>query len=109
MYNTGAFGSLNFNNYLWSSTSLGDPAAVIKYLSNDRITLDGATVNQRYGFSVRLVRDLVSPETYVTFTDGVTTYRKGVRSGSFVIDLALTGTGFTGTQGIDWENIYSIS
>ena len=36
-------------------------------------------------------------------------YRDGVRDETYVIDKALTPTGFAGTEGIDWENIYELS
>lgn len=42
---------------------------------------------------------------YQIYTDGTTTYRDGVRDGKYVIDKALTATGFSGTEGIDWENV----
>lgn len=42
---------------------------------------------------------------YVIYTDGVATWRDGVRSGRFVIDVTLTVTGFAGTEDLDWENI----
>ncbi len=44
---------------------------------------------------------------YVTYTDGSAKYRDGVRDGKYVIDKALTATGFAGTENIDWENIYT--
>lgn len=46
-------------------------------------------------------------EQYVIYTDGVSTFRDGVRNGYYVIDKALTPTAFAGTEGIDWENIES--
>ena len=45
---------------------------------------------------------------YVELTDGTTTIRKGVRDGKFVIDIALTVTGFEGIEDIDWENIKTV-
>jgi len=45
---------------------------------------------------------------YQVYTDGVDTYRDGVRAGAYVIDHALTATGFAGTEGVDWENIETI-
>lgn len=44
---------------------------------------------------------------YRQFEDPVTgtKYREGVRNGKFVIDKALTDTGFDGDEGVDWENI----
>jgi hypothetical protein len=46
---------------------------------------------------------------YVYYTDGATEYRKGVRWGGFVVDKALTATGFDGVMDVDWENIRSVS
>ena len=40
---------------------------------------------------------------YVTFTDGVDTFRDGSRDEMFVIDKTLTATGFAGTEDVDWE------
>ena len=42
---------------------------------------------------------------YQIYTDNSITFRDGVRNGAYVIDKALTLTGFSGTEGIDWENI----
>jgi len=42
---------------------------------------------------------------YVYYTDGTTIIRKGVRDSIFVVDIALTPTGFTGSEGSDWECI----
>lgn len=44
-------------------------------------------------------------EQYRYYTDGVSTFRDGVRNLAYVIDKALTPTGFNGTEGVDWENI----
>jgi len=46
---------------------------------------------------------------YKMFTDTSTNlkFRNGVRNSSFVIDKELTPTGFSGTEGVDWENIGS--
>ena len=46
---------------------------------------------------------------FVTYTDGIDTYRDGVRGGAYVIDKALTATGFAGVEDLDWENIYTLS
>lgn len=43
--------------------------------------------------------------TYFYFTDGITKYRIGVRDSKFVLDKALTGTGFEGIENTDWENL----
>ena len=47
----------------------------------------------------------------IEYTDGVTTFRDGSRGGSFVTDVALTVTGFAGTESTDegvtgdWMNL----
>jgi uncharacterized protein (TIGR02145 family) len=64
---------------------------------------------KKYGYSVRLVRDITPTNQYVIFVDASGSYRKGVRNGSFVIDKALTVTGFAGAENTDWENIDNIS
>jgi hypothetical protein len=43
--------------------------------------------------------------TTVTYTDGVNTFRDGSRAGTWVTDHTLSGTGFVGTENIDWENL----
>lgn len=42
---------------------------------------------------------------YVYYTDNTTIIRKGVRDSIFVVDIALTPTGFAGSEGSDWECI----
>jgi hypothetical protein len=44
---------------------------------------------------------------YQEYTDGVDTFRDGVRNGSYVIDKVLDATGFLGVENINWENIYT--
>ena len=44
---------------------------------------------------------------YQEYTDGVDTFRDGVRSGKWVIDVELSVPGFAGTENIDWENVIS--
>jgi hypothetical protein len=39
-----------------------------------------------------------------TYTDGVDTFRDGERGGNYVIDKALTPTGFAGAENTDWIN-----
>jgi len=47
---------------------------------------------------------------YVEYTDGVDTFRDGVRDTYYVIDKELNSfMGFAGTEDVDWENIYLIS
>lgn len=42
---------------------------------------------------------------YFEYTDGTTTWRDGVRDGVFVVDKALTATGFAGAENTDWVNV----
>lgn len=44
-------------------------------------------------------------EQYLPFTDSVTDIRVGVRATKFVVDKALTSTGFAGIENTDWVNI----
>lgn len=50
----------------------------------------------------------LGPVQYIYYDDGVEYWRKGVRDGSYVIDHALTLTGFGGLENTDWENVWSI-
>jgi hypothetical protein len=43
------------------------------------------------------------------FTDGTDTFRKVIRGDNFCTDIALTPTGFSGTENVDWANVESIS
>jgi hypothetical protein len=38
---------------------------------------------------------------------GISGYRHLVRDGAYVIDEALTPLGFSGVEGLDWQNIYN--
>lgn len=42
---------------------------------------------------------------YTTYTDGVSTFRTGVRSTYFVLDQTITALGFSGAENTDWANI----
>lgn len=42
---------------------------------------------------------------YRIYTDGANKFRVGVRDGGFVMDKALTETGFNGTENVDWEQL----
>ena len=42
---------------------------------------------------------------YQIFTDGVSTFRQGVRSTYFVLDQTITALGFSGVENTDWANI----
>jgi hypothetical protein len=43
---------------------------------------------------------------YRIFTDeNGLQWRQGIRDGYIVLDVALTATGFAGTENVDWENV----
>ena len=52
---------------------------------------------------------------YGIYTDGADTYRDGVRDGAYIIDVALTPTGFDGTESSDegatgdWINLSTLA
>lgn len=46
---------------------------------------------------------------YRKLKDNIRTYRDGVRDASFMLDVELTETGFTGTENTDWENIEQVN
>jgi hypothetical protein len=51
---------------------------------------------------------------YVIYTcpDTGKVYRDGVRSGNWVLDVEIThgvGLGFYGAEGVDWENIETVT
>lgn len=45
---------------------------------------------------------------YIILTDGIDIFRKGIRDDSFMLDKAITPTGFSGTEDVDWVNIWEI-
>lgn len=57
---------------------------------------------------IRLTPYLGIQGQYVVYTDGVATWRKGVRDTYFVLDKTLTLLGFNGDENIDWENVRQI-
>lgn len=57
----------------------------------------GITVNVYVGEEIYRNR-------YFIYDDGTNQVRRGVRGGYDVYDVALTATGFDGTEGIDWKN-----
>lgn len=71
---------------------------------NEFITFDGTDL---YLNGVLLKpENLSSFQTdYVMLTDGSANFRIGVRDSKFVVDKALTETGFNGTENSDWENL----
>jgi len=44
-------------------------------------------------------------DQYVYYADDYAQWRKGCRDGYFMLDHALTGTGFLGIEGSDWEMV----
>jgi hypothetical protein len=57
-------------------------------------------------FSVIRLFTIISIQgQYIEYTDGVGTWRKGVRDTYFILDKTLTPLGFSGTENIDWENV----
>jgi hypothetical protein len=45
---------------------------------------------------------------YIEYTDGVITFRDGVRTEGYVIDKELTVLGFDGSVNVDWQNIETL-
>ena len=46
---------------------------------------------------------------YVYYDDGTAYYRKGVRSGYFVVDIRLTASpGWAGTENTDWKCLFNL-
>jgi hypothetical protein len=45
---------------------------------------------------------------YRYFKETSTLYRAGIRSGQYVIDKALTTTGFSGVENTDWSNVSNL-
>jgi uncharacterized protein (TIGR02145 family) len=107
--NVGNFGTINNDGAVWSSDAhYGDAYYHNADYAEIYFTL-GSLTYKKTGFSVRCMRDITVGTTYVSYTDGVDTYRKGVRSHAFVIDVVLTPLGFSGIKGIDWENIKTVT
>lgn len=52
---------------------------------------------------------IIIDQQYIYYTDGTYYWRKGVRDSKYVIDKTLTVTGFNGTEGVDWENVWSLT
>ena len=61
------------------------------------------TINRGITVNV-LVGEEIYRNQYFYYDDGTNEVRRGVRDGHDVYDVALTETGFDGTQGIDWKN-----
>lgn len=43
---------------------------------------------------------------YNYYAFGTSWYREGIRNNCYVIDKAITATGFAGTENTDWTNIF---
>jgi len=43
----------------------------------------------------------------INIDNGVVGYRHVIREGAYCIDHELTATGFSGIEGVDWENVYT--
>jgi uncharacterized protein (TIGR02145 family) len=107
---TGAFIQQGSLNVLWSSTEQSTDNAQSEFMEYDISDIINAFYEKTRGFSVRCVRDIYVATVYVTFTDPLNTnilWRKGVRSGQLRVDVTLTLLGFSGIEGVDWENIKS--
>jgi len=109
----GTFDLLNIINICWSITADGllGVAIVIQYDSNAVTKTSYATT---YGLSVRLMRDTaaIPPPVsgqYTIFTDGISTWRIGVRGTIWVLDKSITALGFAGAENIDWVNVTGFS
>lgn len=62
-------------------------------------------------YSLEELMVITTPEgdqQYLLYGDNFALWRKGVRDGKFVLDKALTDSGFTGTEDTDWENVTNI-
>ena len=110
----GDFAEQGALSWLWTSDMASPTDANMIVITADAtlVTLFHHVLNG--GLSVRLVRDvsdipLPEPEEYVIFTDGVTEWRKGVRLEKFVLDRAITPTGFAGAENTDWINVKEYS
>lgn len=86
--------ALNLKANIASPTLTGTPAAptAVVGTSTTQIATTAFVQNQ-----------LVAGTQYRVFTDGVTTFREGVRSTYFVLDQTRTATGFAGVEGVDWD------
>ena len=62
------------------------------------------TISSGVTVSIGVGRSSSYINQYFYFTDGTNTVRRGVRDGYDVYDVALTTTGFDGTEGVDWKN-----
>ena len=99
-------------NYLYydiTLTALGfDGVEGVDWRWTDRIQFQGGSI--RNGVTNACFSIEHNPPTWawIERSCGTNTYpvwREGIRGGKRVVDHALTPTAFSGTEGIDWENI----
>jgi uncharacterized protein (TIGR02145 family) len=106
--NSGTFDEITVSTQMWGSDKWN-----FSLSTYDASIATADTIGfENDGFSVRCVRDIYVATVYVTFTDPSdpsVLWRKGVRSGALRVDVTLTALGFSGIEGIDWENIKTIS
>jgi uncharacterized protein (TIGR02145 family) len=105
---TGTFGGIRDSAFFWTSTSEGLLSGVNFYLNYDTQDINHVNTVKGAGYSVRCVRDIYTSTVYVIYTDGISTWRKGVRSHAFVLDKTITPLGFSGVEDTDWVNIKSV-
>lgn len=80
--------------------------------ANRTPTVGDLTLADLYQMILDLQEYVPSPEgetQYRLFVDDSITYRIGARGNAWVKDRTLTATGFAGIEGIDWENIETIT
>lgn len=59
----------------------------------------------RFNSVVKISDDTGEYYEFVEYGDDTSLWRRGVRNDRFVLDHALTATGFSGEENIDWENV----
>jgi hypothetical protein len=107
--NTGLFEFFSQISIFWTTSDDG-LYSIAFFMQYDTADITKANYEKTRGYSIRLMRDITDIPAptlgqYVIFTDGISTWRKGVRFEAFVLDKTLTPTGFTGTEGLDWINV----
>lgn len=55
-----------------------------------------------------ITKSYIDSSAYVIYIASNSIYRKGVRDGAFVLDVALNEIGFDGTENVDWEKLNEI-
>lgn len=72
-------------------------------LATRRVATGGGSVSACYTYDS--AADLFGIIAPVIHDDGSNQVRKVVRDGSFCVDITITGTGFSGSEGTDWKNL----